>query len=132
MKSSALRVLLADDHKDAATSLGILLRLYGYEVEFASDGLSALQAVQVSTPDVVLLDIGLPKLDGWQVARQIRALGASKRPFLIAISGHGTQEDHIRSQEAGIDLHLVKPVDIADLVELLRRFQERTAPLPNG
>jgi two-component system CheB/CheR fusion protein len=119
MESSALRVVLADDHKDTATSM--FLRMYGYEVEIAADGLTALQAVQARSPDVVLLDIGLPKMNGWQVARQIRALNGSKRPLLIAISGYGTLADRLRSQEAGIDLHLVKPVDIADLDELLRR-----------
>jgi two-component system, OmpR family, response regulator len=107
-----------------ATSLGTLLRLYGYEVEIAADGPTALQAVQARSPDVVLLDIGLPKMNGWQVAEQIHKLSAPKRPLLIAITGYGTQADHTRSAEAGIDLHWVKPADMVALDKLLRRFQE--------
>jgi CheY-like chemotaxis protein len=124
----ALRVLVVEDHEDTATSLGKLLRLHGYEVEIATDGPTALQAVQGKSPDVVLLDIGLPNLSGWQVAEQIHNLSAPKRPLLIAITGYGTQADHIRSAEAGIDLHWVKPADMAALDKLLRRFQEVILP----
>jgi CheY-like chemotaxis protein len=121
---TALRVLIAEDQENTATILGILLRLHGYEVEIASDGPTALQAVQARSPDVVLLDIGLPKMNGWQVAEQIHKLSAPKRPLLIAITGYGTQADQTRSEEAGIDLHLVKPADMVALEKLLRRFQE--------
>jgi CheY-like chemotaxis protein len=92
---------------DAGASLSYL----GYEAEVAADGPSALQAVLASQPDVVLLDIGLPNMDGWQVAKQIRELNGPKRPLLIAISGYAMQADRLRSKEAGIDLHLLKPAN---------------------
>jgi CheY-like chemotaxis protein len=123
MESHALRVLVAEDHEDTAASLAKLLRLYGHEVEFAADGPSALQAVQGWAPDVILLDIGLPKMDGWQVAKQICEQAIWKRPLLVAVTGYGTQSDRLRSQEVGIDLHLVKPVDPEELEVLLKRFE---------
>jgi DNA-binding response OmpR family regulator len=89
----------------------------------ASDGPSACRAVQESLPDVVLLDIGLPKMDGWEVAKRICEQGVWKRPLLVAMSGFGTEADRLRSEEAGIDLHLVKPVDPEELHKLLSRFQ---------
>jgi CheY-like chemotaxis protein len=76
----------------------------------------------------VLLDIGMPKMDGWQVAKQIRELNGPKRPLIIAITGYGMQADLQRSQEAGIDLHLLKPADTVVLEKLLRRFQEIILP----
>ena len=123
-----LKVLVVDDDQDTAASLATLLRLYGHDVEVTVDGPSAFRAVQASPPDVVLLDIGLPKMDGWLVAKQIREHGAMKRPFLVAISGYGTEADRVRSQEAGMDLHLVKPVDPAELLKLLMRFQRVVTP----
>jgi CheY-like chemotaxis protein len=128
----SLRVLVVEDNEDAATSLGMLLRLYGYEVELASDGPSACQAILASLPDVVLLDIGLPKMDGWEVAKRIREQSVWKRPLLVAMSGYGTEADRLRSQEAGIDLHLLKPVDPEELRKLLSRFQSVvSAPAPS-
>lgn len=126
----ALRVLVVEDDPDTATSCAILLRLYGYEVDVAADGPSALQAVRVNEPDVVLVDIGLPKMDGWQLAKQIREHDARKRPLLIAVTGYGTQADRLHSGEAGIDLHLLKPVDMTHLDRLLRHFQEVILPVP--
>jgi CheY-like chemotaxis protein len=117
-----LRVLVIEDDQDTAATFAMLLRLHGYEVEVAVDGPNALRAVQGSPPDVVLLDLGLPKMDGWQVAQQIRQLSIEKRPLLVAVSGFGTEADRRRSQEAGIDLHLIKPVDAAELTDLLKRF----------
>jgi two-component system, OmpR family, response regulator len=132
-----LKVLVVEDDEDTAASLGMLLRLYGYDVEAANDGPSALRAVQASQPDVVLLDIGLPRMDGWVVAEQIREQTTWKRPLVVAISGYGTQADQRRSQEVGMDLHLVKPVDPVELLNLLSRFQrilmpDRTAMCPSS
>jgi two-component system, OmpR family, response regulator len=124
----ALHVLVVEDHEDTAATLGVLLRLNGHNVEVAADGPSALRAAQASPPDVVLLDIGLPKMDGWMVAKQIREQTAWKRPLLVAISGYGTDADQRRSQEMGIDLHLVKPVDPVELGKLLRRFHKIIMP----
>jgi two-component system CheB/CheR fusion protein len=128
MESPTLRVLVVEDHEDSADILALLLRLNGYDVEVAFDGPTTLQAVRVRLPDVVLLDIGLPKMDGWLLAKQIREQTALKRPFLVAISGYGTEADRRRSEEAGIDLHLVKPVDPLELLKLLRRFQRILLP----
>jgi CheY-like chemotaxis protein len=101
----------------------MLLRLYAYEVELAADGLGALRTVQASSPDVVLLDIGLPHMNGWEVAKHLRKQCCCKRPFLVALTAYHSQADWLRSQEAGIGLHLVKPVDPEELEKLLRRVQ---------
>jgi DNA-binding response OmpR family regulator len=119
----SLRVLVVEDDPDTLASLCMLLRLYGHDVERACDGPSACQAAQASPPDVVLLDIGLPKMDGWRVAKQIREQCRWKRPLIVAITGHGREADRLQSDEVGIDLHLVKPVDPEILDTLLRRFQ---------
>lgn len=123
-----LRVLVVEDDTDTADSMAMLLHLYAHEVQVARDGPAALRAVLESEPDVVLLDIGLPKLDGWQLAKAIRAQSRNRRPLLIALSGYGTQSDHLRSQEAGIDLHLVKPIEPEILQHILRRFQKVVTP----
>jgi DNA-binding response OmpR family regulator len=80
-------------------------------------------AIHASLPDVVLLDIGLPKMNGWLVAKQIREQSVWKRPLIIAVTGHGREADGLRSQDVGVDLHLVKPVDPEELHKLLSRFQ---------
>jgi CheY-like chemotaxis protein len=121
----SLRVLVAEDDEDTATSVGMLLRLFGYEVELARDGPSACRVAQASSPDVILLNIGLPRMDGWAVAKQIRGQTAGKRPLIVAMTGYGTEADRLRSQEAGIDFHLLKPVDPEKLEQLLREFQNR-------
>ena len=117
-----LRVLVVEDYEDSAAILAKLLSLYGCVVEVAADGPSGLQAFQVGQPDVVFLDIGLPKMDGWQVAKRIREQGSAKRPFLIAVTGYGTQADRLRSRAAGIDVHFVKPVDPVELEDLVKRL----------
>ena len=94
----------------------------GHEIQVALNGPAAVEAIQVAPPDVVLLDIGLPGMSGWDVARWVTEQPAEKRPLLVALTGYGREEDRQRSEEAGIDLHLVKPVDPADLLRLLKRF----------
>jgi DNA-binding response OmpR family regulator len=121
-----LRVLIVENDKDTATSLGMLLRLYGHEAQVAVDGPSACQTAQADPPDVVLLDIGLPQMDGWQVAKQIREQSSGKRLLIVAITGYGTEADRLRSQEAGIDVHLLKPVDLEELEKLLEEFRSGT------
>jgi CheY-like chemotaxis protein len=122
-RADFLRVLVVEDHEDTAASLAMLLRLYGHEVAVAADGPSALRAVQATPPNVVLLDIGLPKMDGWLVAKRIREQAVRKRPLLVAVTGYGMQADRLRSQEVGIDVHLVKPVEPRELADLLKRFE---------
>jgi two-component system, OmpR family, response regulator len=122
-QSAALRVLLVEDHADTALSLAKLLRIWGHEVEVAASGQTAVQAAEAFAPDVALLDIGLPDTTGWDVAKQLRAQATSKRPLFIAVTGWGSVEDRLRSDEAGIDLHLVKPADPDALRGLLARFK---------
>ena len=105
------RILVVDDNVDAAETLSRLLRLSAHEVRVAHDGLAALVAAREMNPDVVLLDIGLPKLDGLEVARSLRARVDGPRPLLVAITGFGQAEDRLRTTAAGFDHHLTKPVD---------------------
>jgi two-component system, OmpR family, response regulator len=118
---AALNVLVVEDEPDSAVSTPMLLELEGHRVRLAHDGPTALQAARADAPDVILLDLGLPEMNGWQVARELRRQAAHNKPLLIAVSGHGQPADRCRSEEAGIDLHLVKPVDPEFLLSLLRR-----------
>jgi PAS domain S-box-containing protein len=113
------RILLADDNRDAAESLAIILRLEGHEVDLAHDGAAALQVYALKRPDVALLDIGMPKTDGYEVARQIRAHPGGEQVLLIAITGWAQDSDKARSRAAGFDHHLTKPIEADALIELL-------------
>jgi len=115
------RVLVVDDNVDGAESVALLLRLFGHEVRVAHDGLAALAAVEAFRPEVVLLDIGLPGMDGLEVARTLRQQPDLKDVLLVALTGYGREEDRRRTQEAGFDVHLVKPVHANDLPPLLAR-----------
>lgn len=105
------RLLVADDNVDAAKTLALLFEIEGHEVHVAFDGFEALQAAQRLQPHAIFLDIGLPGMDGYEVARRLRRQTAPRRPLLVAISGYGQEEDRRASEAAGIDHHLVKPVD---------------------
>jgi CheY-like chemotaxis protein len=111
-------ILLVEDHEDARAALLAVLELEGYTVEGAADGAAAIEAFQARKPDIALVDIGLPGIDGYEVARRIRALGPPQ-PFLVALTGYSRPEDRQRAAEAGFDTHLVKPVDPAALTQLL-------------
>jgi PAS domain S-box-containing protein len=113
------RVLVVDDNIDAAESLGHMLRLQGHEVNTAHDGPAALELAASFAPDVVLLDIGLPGMDGFEVARRLRQLVGLEQVLLIAQTGWGQEEDRQRSREAGIDHHLLKPLNLTTLQKLL-------------
>jgi CheY-like chemotaxis protein len=123
-----LRVLVVEDDPTTAAALAAFLRWHGHEVEVAGDGQAALESARACSPDVALLDIGLPGIDGHAVARELRQLKGEKRPLLVATTGHATAEDFARSEAAGIDLHLVKPVDATQLERLLERFRGLLAP----
>jgi signal transduction histidine kinase/CheY-like chemotaxis protein len=115
------RVLVVDDNRDAADTLADVLGLHGYLVTRAHDGASALQAVAQARPDVVLLDIGLPDVDGYEVCRRIRAqAGAGAAPVLVAVTGWGQQADRDAAREAGFDAHMTKPVAPDQLLQVLR------------
>ncbi len=118
----SLRMLVVDDNVDMAMSLSILLQMHGHRVEMAHDGASALALSQARTFDVVLLDIGLPSMDGYEVARRIRARGGESQPLLVGISGYGFDADRQRAKDAGFDLYLVKPVDPKLLETLLEQW----------
>jgi signal transduction histidine kinase len=120
------RILLADDNRDALDSLATLLQCDGHEVYTAGDGAEALAVAAECRPNVVLLDIGMPKLDGYEVARRIRAEPWGKSAVLIALTGWGQDEDRRRSREVGFDSHLVKPLDPEALSRLLARL-----PMPS-
>jgi len=115
--TQGLRVLVADDNRDAIDTLALFLERSGHTVRTASDGREAIEAAATFHPDVCVLDIGMPHMDGYEVARTLRAHG--KAPVLIALTGWGQAEDHQRSREAGFDYHLIKPVQPATLVKLL-------------
>ena len=123
MPAPGLRVLLVEDNADSAASLALLLRIWGHEVQAARDGPTALEVARAFAPDVVLLDIGLPGMDGWQVAEQFYKQPAPRRPLLIAVTGYGQDADRRRSEKVGIDLHLLKPVDPGQLRAMLSRFR---------
>jgi CheY-like chemotaxis protein len=118
-RARACRILVVDDNQDGADLMAILLRLQGHAVEVAHDGVTALKSAAAFDPDVVLLDIGLPGLDGYAVANQLRDTATRRLPCLIAMTGYGTDEDRQRTQEAGFDHHIVKPIEPAELNALL-------------
>jgi signal transduction histidine kinase/DNA-binding response OmpR family regulator len=109
------RVLVVDDHIDAGDSLTMLLRLAGHQVNVCRDGMAALAVVDTVQPDVVLLDLGLPGMDGYEVARRLRSREDGGRFLLVALTGYGRDEDIRRSQQVGFDHHLVKPADLGAL-----------------
>ncbi|MBX6313005.1 MAG: response regulator, partial [Isosphaeraceae bacterium] len=115
------RVLVVDDNVDGARILARLLAAIGYQVDVAHDGPSALQAAQAGRPEVILLDIGLPGMDGYEVARRIRGLEGLDQVLLVALTGYGQESDRIRASAAGFDHYLVKPVDPKMMRDLMAR-----------
>ncbi len=118
-RAAPRRVLVVDDNVDVADSLAILLRLRGHEVDTAYDGPAALKRAGAFHPEVVLLDIGLPGLDGYQVASRLRRRRRTASALLVALTGYGQEEDQSRALAAGFDRHLIKPVDPRVIYELL-------------
>jgi len=126
-----LQILIADDNIDLAESFAELLRASGHLVEVVHDGEAALQMARTQPPDIALLDIGMPKRDGFEVARQLRATPATSDILLVAISGWGAEADKRTAEQAGFDHYLVKPVEPADLVKILvEAFEEFAASRP--
>lgn len=120
------RILVVDDNKDSADSLGMLLRLKGNEIRTAYDGIEAVNLAETFHPELVLLDIGLPKLNGYEVARRIRQQSWGRNMILVALTGWGQDEDRRRSQEAGFNFHVVKPVELAAFEKLLTGLEAAT------
>jgi DNA-binding response OmpR family regulator len=124
VRPAARRVLVVDDNQDAADSLAMLLTSQGDEVRTAYDGAEAVDADARFEPDIVLLDIGLPKLSGYDVARDIRRRRGTAA-LIVAITGWGQEEDRQRSRDAGFDHHFTKPVDIDRLLAVIDRERPR-------
>jgi CheY-like chemotaxis protein len=122
------RVLVVDDNRDAAEGLGDLLTDLGYVTQISFDGPSALAAAPEFTPQVALVDIGLPVMDGYEVARRLRKLPGLGQLRLVAVTGYGQPSDRERSQAAGFDEHLVKPVDHTIIEPVLERLLASHAP----
>jgi CheY-like chemotaxis protein len=132
--AASRRVLVVDDNPDAEDSLALLMQMHGHEVRTARDGPAALRMAEELRPEVVLLDIGLPGMDGYEVARKLRGQAGIEDALLVAVTGYGQEEDRQRAHQAGFDLHLVKPVDPDALIEAVatRRSDRPAKPLPGG
>jgi CheY-like chemotaxis protein/two-component sensor histidine kinase len=126
MSPPSLRILIVDDNRDAADSLAMLLRTSGHDIHTAYDGLEAMQVANEFQPEVVLLDIGLPKIDGHEVALRLRREPWAQHACLIAVTGWSDETDRARSRAAGFDHHLVKPLDTGHLAQVLSSI-ERSA-----
>ena len=123
-------ILIIEDHDDAREALRALLELEGHSVEAAASGPRGVELAQANMPDIALVDIGLPEVDGYEVARRLRGL-KSGRPYLIALTGYGQPEDRRLAEEAGFDRHLVKPVPPKELRLILADpATRRTNPEP--
>jgi DNA-binding response OmpR family regulator len=125
---SPMRILVVDDNRDAAESLGMVLTALGADVQIAFDGQTAVDVFGSSDPTVVLLDIGMPGMNGYEVARALRTRFPDRRPAIVALTGWGQEGDRRRAREAGIDHHLTKPAAIEELQGLLADIARRDAP----
>lgn len=123
-RQALLRVLVVDDNEDAANALALLLGYFKCEVDVAFDGEAALNAADTFEPQVAILDLGLPGIDGFELARRLRSRPWGHRVMLIALSGWGQDEHRRKSREAGFDLHLVKPVDSPALLKILDQMRD--------
>jgi signal transduction histidine kinase/ActR/RegA family two-component response regulator len=119
------RIVLVEDNPDAAESVALFLQMVGHDVRIAHNGIEALEATETDVPDLMLIDIGLPGIDGYEVARRIRARPALRRAVLMALTGYGQSEDRERALAAGFDGYLVKPVEPNELLELATRLAKR-------
>jgi len=129
--ASPRRILVVDDNEDSAMSLAVLLKINGDETRMAHDGLEAVETAETFRPDVALLDIGLPKLNGYEVARKIREQPWGQKMALVALTGWGQNEDREKSKAAGFNAHLVKPVKHAALLKLLAELVASVHPEEN-
>jgi two-component system, chemotaxis family, CheB/CheR fusion protein len=123
------RVLVVDDNVDAAESLGMLLKMSGQEVSVAHNGHDGIQQAREFRPELVLLDIGMPMMDGYEVCRRLRQDTCTQDAVVIALTGWGLEEDRQRALEEGFDHHLVKPVELQTLMKLLEDLDQELEPM---
>jgi CheY-like chemotaxis protein len=121
---AGLRLLIVDDNEDAAEVLAMLLECHGHTVFVEHNSQCALERARIQIPDVCLLDIGLPDMNGFELAKRLRSQPETKNCKLIAITGYGNEQDHIKTFEAGFCHHFVKPFDVDELTDLLGRLTE--------
>ncbi len=124
-ESPDLRVLVVDDNVDAADSLALILEVQGFQVEIAYTGQEALALAEDRRPAVALLDIGLPDVDGYRVARRLRETSWGAETFMVAVTGYGTAEDKHRAYENGFDLHVTKPISAEMLRQLIKVLEDK-------
>ena len=122
-ESHGLQILVVEDDDDTAQSLTMLLNTEHHQVRWVRDGVSALEEAEAHLPDMVLLDLGLPELDGYEVARRLKDRRLTKDPLVVVTTGNGHEPDTSRLHEMGIDLYLVKPIDPEALLSLIARFR---------
>ena len=127
MAHAGLTVLIADDNEDAAEALSEFLRIAGHHVTTVNNGHDALRTAVALAPDAILLDIGMPGLNGYEVARALRAMAEMEKTVLVALTGWGTDDDRSRASAAGFDHHLTKPTSAADIVKVLGTARPRGA-----
>jgi CheY-like chemotaxis protein len=123
-KKPGRRVLVVDDNVDSVASLQMMLRIMGHDVRVAHDGAEAVEVALAFEPELVLLDIGLPRLNGYEVAREIRKQPRGKESVIVAVTGWGQEEDRRRSSEAGFDHHIVKPVEPSAIERILATLED--------
>jgi CheY-like chemotaxis protein len=116
------RILVVDDNRDSANSMAMILQLQGDEVRTAHDGIEAVELAEEFRPQVILMDVGMPRLNGYEATRRIRELPWGQGVAVIALTGWGQEIDRAKSKEAGCDAHLVKPVDLPELEKLLSQL----------
>ena len=115
------RVLIVDDNRDSVETMATLIRLSGHEIEMAHDGETALKKAKSFKPEIILLDVGLPDMHGYEVAERLRAIPENKSLVIVALTGYGNEEDRRRARDAGFDYHFVKPVDFTALESLINK-----------
>jgi PAS domain S-box-containing protein len=130
--SSKRRILFADDNRDVVESFQMMLQVLGHEVETAADGIEALRKAESFRPEVVVLDVGMPRMDGHETAKRIRQRAWAREVVLIAVTGWGNEKDKLQAAEAGFDVHLVKPVDATTILEVLDQMDHSKAGKASG